>query len=371
MLNRINFAIACALIFVSALSLSAQEAEKYKVRITWQAVQGAYGYSVEIKDESGKTVFNHETTVNEIVPKLPEADYSLRITVIDKFRQKVDSTPWKKITVRRSEVPLFESITPSTFEPGTKTALVVIDGDNFDEKVTLSVTDGINTIPVRKLQRVSKEKIECELDLSDKPVGKYSLTIENPAHRKVVADNSLTIGESQGSGGGIVTLAAGYKPVFLMSKWNTVLKNTFVGGDLYIAHSLYGMPLMPRSDAMKRIGIECTIGYEKYTTKSGFDRRSGSMVVLPVMVGFYGAIVDFTSVDVIVNAGGGITYSKLTLSGLSTKTSIDPIMYGGLGVRYYLNRSFFIECGADYSRTLYKSVQMQRVHGIMRVGTVF
>jgi hypothetical protein len=374
MLNRIYFVIACAVICVSVFPLSAQEAEKYKVRITWQAVQGAYGYSVEIKDESGKTVFNRETTVSEIVPKLPEADYSLKITVIDRFRQKVDSTPWKKITVRRSEVPLFESITPSIFEPGTKTVQVVIDGDNFDEKVALTVTDGINAIPVTNVRRVSKESIECELDLSGKPEGKYTLTIENPAHRKVVADNSLTIGElrdGSGSGGGIVTLAAGYKPVFLMSKWNTVLKNTFLGGDFYIAHSLYGMPLMSRSEMMKRIGLECAVGYEKYTTKPGEDRRTGSMTVFPIMVGFYGTIVDLASVDVIVKAGGGISYSKLVLSGISAKTSIDPIAYGGFGVRYYVSNSFFVECGADYTRTVYKSVQMQRVHGIMRIGTVF
>ncbi|HNX60484.1 MAG TPA: hypothetical protein PKK43_15385, partial [Spirochaetota bacterium] len=193
MLNKIRFLSALIMVTAISVPLLSQDKVYYKARVTWQSVVGAGGYLVEIKDQSGAIVFRKETKSNEVIPRLPSGEYMIRISVMDKFQTLADTTPWTKIVVRRTETPLFESITPSTFMAGNKAEDVTVEGDSFDEKMTVSVRGQSVTIPVTNAELKSKEKISFDLDFTNAPEGKYSLILENPEGKKLVLDGKIAV----------------------------------------------------------------------------------------------------------------------------------------------------------------------------------
>ncbi|HEY1407224.1 MAG TPA: hypothetical protein VF857_11490, partial [Spirochaetota bacterium] len=250
----LNKAICCligaALLFgFSIQSLYAQDKVSYKARITWQGVTGAGGYFVEIRDDAGTVVFQKETRTNEIVPRLPSGEYTLRITVLDQFRKQADSTPWTKIVIRKTATPFFESISPSQFISGVTAKGVIVEGDSFDANIVVSVKHGDIVIPISGFSRLSKEKVSFDLDLEKTPPGEYTLVLENPEGKRLTLDNKIIVVSetpeekiAREARRGKTYIAVGYQPILVLSPWNGVLKNSYLGGEVYIAQSFCGLP---------------------------------------------------------------------------------------------------------------------------------
>jgi hypothetical protein len=85
--------------------------KEYQTCITWAAVAGAGGYSVELRS-SGNVRIVKETDRPEINLRLPLGKYQMRITVIDKFRVKGKSTPWTDVEVVKHEAPVIAEKNP-------------------------------------------------------------------------------------------------------------------------------------------------------------------------------------------------------------------------------------------------------------------
>ena len=382
MLNRIRLVVT----IITALALSApllsQEKVYYKARVTWQGVIGAGGYLVEIKDQTGAIVFRKETKVSEVIPRLPAGDYLIRISVMDKFQTLADTTPWTKIVVRRTETPLFESITPSTFIAGNKAEDVTVEGDSFDEKMTVSVRGQSVTIPVSNAELKSKEKISFDLDFTNAPEGKYSLILENPEGKKLVVDGKIAVEKENPDAvrerearKGLWYFAAGYEAFLLMSPWNSVLKNSFVGGNVYIAHSLCGLPFMGTGDTQKKLGLELMADMNRFKTKSGGDRRTGTMNMYSAYGGFYGLFaVGSLPLEAVLHGDIGYGRSMLELSGAEGTASYTAgviCFRAGSSLRWYVSGGFYAEFGIDYNRFLFKGEQLQGFAGVVRAGIRF
>lgn len=382
MLNRIRLLVLIAAAMVISTPLLSQEKVYYKARVTWQGVAGAGGYIVEIKDQTGAIVYRKETRVNEVIPRLPAGDYLIRISVMDKFQTLADTTPWTKIVVRRTETPLFESISPSTFIAGNKAEDVTVEGDSFDEKMTVSVKGQSITIPVSNADLKSKEKITFDLDFTNAPEGKYSLILENPEGKKLVLDGKIAVEKEnpdvvreREARKGLWYLAAGYEPFMLLPSWNSVLKNSFVGGNIYIAHSLCGLPFMGTGDVQKKIGLELIADMNRFKTKAGGGRRTGTMNMYSAYGGFYG-VFQFNSLPLEAVLHGDLGYGRSMLSltgtdGTSSYTSGVICLRAGSSLRWYISGGFYTEVGIDYNRLLFKGEQLQGFSGVVRAGIRF
>jgi hypothetical protein len=180
--------------FGSGASLHAQKNQKkeYKVRITWEAVPGSGGYLVEIRDRKSAVLFSKETDTNEVYPRLPLGDYTMRITVYDKFKNVADATPWAKITVKYTESPMFEKVEPSQIVIGESTGELVIRGDNFGDRTGVEI-QGPPPIRILKKRVVSDEEIVVSIDSSSAEPGLYSITLDNGDSKSVVAKNVLKV----------------------------------------------------------------------------------------------------------------------------------------------------------------------------------
>jgi len=185
----------CSSVFLLKGPAFSQDTKKkdYKVRITWQAVKGAGGYIIEMNNDRGVQVLNTEANSNFVVPRLPSGNYTIRITVLDKFHKPADATPWTKILVKKSESPVFEDISKSAFTAGEIATGIKITGDSFDEKISVSIDSSGGSVAVKNLRRVSEEELVADFDLTGVPSGSYSLVLQNPDAKKTVIAGKISV----------------------------------------------------------------------------------------------------------------------------------------------------------------------------------
>jgi hypothetical protein len=188
--------VACSSLLLMEWPVYSQDTKKkdYKVRITWQAVEGAGGYIVEMNNDRGAQVFNRETDTNFVVPRIPAGNYTIRITVLDKFRKPADSTAWTKLIVKKSESPVFEDISKNRFDPGEVAKEVKITGGSFEENISVSIeSETGESTTARNLRRVSDEELFVDFDMTGLPPGSYSLVLQNTDAKKTVIAGKIIL----------------------------------------------------------------------------------------------------------------------------------------------------------------------------------
>lgn len=191
MLNKIsNYCVITICIFIFAVSSFSAEV---KSRISWQKVSGAGGYLIELRVPGGKIVLTEESVTNSILVKVAEGNYEIRITVLDRFKNAADATPWSLITIKKAESPLFENISPDEIDPGKIYRTVKITGGSFDERIVISVKKNGYEIPVRNVTRISDEELTFDLDAREASSGRYSILLENPKEKKTTAEGKLVV----------------------------------------------------------------------------------------------------------------------------------------------------------------------------------
>ncbi len=105
-LKRISIAVlysvtALILILISAQLNFLSAAEK-KLKIEWDSIAGATGYSVEIKNSLDITVVDKKTTDPIVEFSVPPGKYKMRIGSINKFDKVSSWSDWEEITVEYS-----------------------------------------------------------------------------------------------------------------------------------------------------------------------------------------------------------------------------------------------------------------------------
>ena len=126
--RKLITALLCAFLLSGAAAF-AQDG-KHRSKISWPAVEGAGGYIVEITSAAGDVIYKGEAETNVAYPALAIGEYRLRITVLDRFRRPASETGWVVLSIIKTEVPQFDSISPDPLETG-KPLAVDIKGDNF------------------------------------------------------------------------------------------------------------------------------------------------------------------------------------------------------------------------------------------------
>ncbi len=152
-INIFKVIIVFIMSIISLNTLYAQPAEKNqpdapkpKPRITWESVQGAGGYLVELRkdnvvilSEITKKTF-YEIDVN--VVSLEPGDYKLRISSLDKNNEIASDSPWLNVEVKRAR-EVAPPVIPKQYFVGLGLPVNFVFG-SWDSILSASLFQGIN-----------------------------------------------------------------------------------------------------------------------------------------------------------------------------------------------------------------------------------
>jgi hypothetical protein len=160
------------------------DAQSYPV--SWDAVPGAGGYLVEVKNPDDRTVLSRTVNDNRIELNLSPGSYFFRVTTLNRFMRNESSTHWIAFRVSASKPPDILAITPDTLLTG-KAQSLTLKVDNLSRDGTASIVSPSGArIPVR-MDRPSTSNLRIQLPPLTE-AGNYSLVLTNPPNLETNVD---------------------------------------------------------------------------------------------------------------------------------------------------------------------------------------
>jgi hypothetical protein len=147
--------------------------------IRWKGISSALGYSVEIKDESGK-ISTQSTKSPSITIKMARGKYSYRIAVLNKLNVVEKWSDWKELEVKAVAPPVVDAET-SMVQADAKLERITFSGENLYEGTKAFVVQNGKRIPAKiETSRDGKTSIvTVDKKLVD-PKKDHSVVLENP-----------------------------------------------------------------------------------------------------------------------------------------------------------------------------------------------
>ena len=162
--------------------------ESKKIELKWKE-NNSNSYSIQIKNEKGVILYNKIINEAKFYPELESGKYFYRIGSVKK--SNIAYTKWIEIEVKISDTP--EVISPIDInEVNTKVKRINIrlEGKNLFKQSKFFFESKLDILPV-KINSVSKNEIELEIDTSNRKEEVYSLRIENPKNKSLKIDKYL------------------------------------------------------------------------------------------------------------------------------------------------------------------------------------
>jgi len=317
-------------------------------RLTWQSVEGAAGYFIEIMD-SGDAIIVAETVSADSydILKLQPGEYRFRVATVNILGQRGQSTDWIKFTVEKLFVPELKSVSRSQLVASHANRNIVINGSNF--KVTSRFL----------LRREGKEielsdvdvKSDNEAVITFKPgkadQGNFDLVVINRGGVESVLKDAVVIVIPE-EAATVYYIGAYYSVNIPAGDFPQYFATSFTGGGLF-------MQVPALWSGYDNIMIEAEIDAVRFVNTA--DTKPCSLSSVTFGFGLdYLYPVEFAPVEFILKFITGPSYSMLNLEENSSSKvtgSIDWfIMFGG-GIRYYPGTDFFIEPFFNFKTVFY------------------
>ncbi len=171
------------------IGLYAEDELRYPV--SWDAVPGAGGYLVEVKNQRQETVITRTVERNGIVLSLSPGRYLFRVTTLNRFMRNESATRWIAFQVKADRPPVFLSITPDAVFAGKAQSLAVSVDNYASDGMASVVSPSGGAVPVR-VDRASKSALLIRIPpLSE--AGKYSLVLTNPPDLAVKVESAFQV----------------------------------------------------------------------------------------------------------------------------------------------------------------------------------
>lgn len=317
-------------------------------KLTWQSVEGAAGYFVEIKD-SGDTIIISETVTGNSydIIRIQPGEYQFRVATVNILGQRGQSSDWINFSVEKLFIPELKSMSRRQLVASHSNRNIVIHGSNF--KVTSRFL----------LRREGKEielsdvdvKSDNEAVITFKPgkadQGNFDLVVINRGGVESVLKDAVVIVAPE-EAETVYYLGAFYSVNMPAGDFPQYFVTSFTGGGLFIQ-----VPAL--WSGYENILIEAEVDAVRYANTT--DTKSCSLTYITFGLGVdYIYPVAFAPVEFIIKFITGPSYSILNLEENSSDkvtSSVDWfIMFGG-GIRYYPGADFFIEPFFNYKTVFY------------------
>lgn len=165
---------------LSALA-SAQSLPKQPYDFSFDAVDGAGGYLVEVQDPTGKPVVSQKlgSGQTDVSLNLIPGPYQLRLSTLNKFGRVESSTEWASVHVDALVAPALVSMEPQTLQTGPRQTLILKANRLApDLKVTLTGPDDV-AVPALEVEHAPDGTVKAQFSGLTK-TGAFLVTLTNP-----------------------------------------------------------------------------------------------------------------------------------------------------------------------------------------------
>jgi len=404
---RVIVVLLLAVIFRAGL-LYAQ----YGNLLSWESVDGAGGYILEIRDSQKKVIVEKELDVTHYdISKLTPGHYQYRLTTLNKLLRKGNNTGWINFHIEKAVIPVVKSVSSKVLYRSYDNPPLTVTGENFLTDTRLYLKKDSETVELNT-RYISGGEIQALFSSEKKITGVYNLVavnrggfeyvmksaieikepfipvVENSADNK--AAGTLTYDKAKknktgGKGAGEnntsscvfpdltnLVFGAGWDIAIPAGSWSSKLDFSLTGFHLYFSYPLSEFNLLKNIPVIKGCGVEALFNYAGYRFKDGTSTES-----LSKAGGYAGINYLFIpgyfpgGMSLILNLDAGTAYSSMSILEYKKPedyTSLDFAIRSGLTIRYEWFRHFFTDISAGYGRTFYVAHPLDEVTLSLRAG---
>lgn len=345
MKNRI---MKCAVFIILMATALGAAAETRQVRIEWEAVKGAHGYIVEMKDREGRELLRKTVTTSYAAMEVAPGSYKIRITALNVFLKPGSNSGWTDLIVKKKEI-LKE-------EP---------EGDSLTQIGRLG-KDQQDVLKEEALKREEALKKEEEHKREEALKKEEALRKEAQARRKAA-------GYPRGMAGlGPLDMALGGSCHFPVTRWGRYLRFA-PGGNLMLSYRLSGIEAVKNIPVLSNFGFAMKLGVVSFRGRS---RDNAAVSLLPISLGF-GVFYDFRLgtvkqwvFELRLAFLAGPSFSNLSIKGMfPVNSKTVRIFYDPrLSFRFVFDGYCFIETGCGFQSVLFTGQPLSTVYPFLQVG---
>lgn len=317
-------------------------------KISWQSVEGAAGYYIEIKGADDNIVAAETVPGNSYdIIKLQPGEYSFRIATVNILGQRGQSTDWIGFTVEKLFIPELKSVSRRQMISSSSNRNIILSGVNFKPESRFLLRGGGTEVEIKDVEIRSGEEAVLSFKPASSMKGKYDLVVVNRGDVESVLKDAVEIVEAAEAETLFYTGFA-YSVNMPVSAFSEYLATSFTGGSFFMQMSAINF-------GYENILLNAEIDAVRYVNND--NSKKSALTNISFGLGLdYIYPVSAAPVELVFKFITGPSYSKLTLDeNLQDKehSSMNWFAMIGAGVRYYPAGNFFIEPSCRWNTVFY------------------
>ncbi|HPF05752.1 MAG TPA: fibronectin type III domain-containing protein [Spirochaetota bacterium] len=335
-------------------------------KLTWQSVEGAAGYYIEIKDTGDNIVAAETVTGNSYdIIKLQPGEYKFRIATVNILGQRGQSTEWIEFKVEKLFVPELKSVSRKQIIASHSNRNIVIRGRNFKVTSRFILRGEGREIELADVDVRSENEAVISFKPEKKEAGRYDLVVINRGGVESVLKDAVVIVKPE-EAETLYYLGAFYSVNMPAGDFPQYFGTSFTGGGIF-----FQIPAMV--SGYDNFMFEAEIDAVRFYNTA--DTKPCSLTYVTFGIGIdYLYHAGFTPVEFIFKIITGPSYTILKLDESSTgkeNSSIDWFLMLGAGARYYPGADYFIEPSFSFKAVLYSGTYLYDSRVSFACGTRF
>lgn len=335
------------IILIMILAYTAVYAEPAR-NLSWEKVEGAAGYYLEIKDSGDTVVVSQTINSNSYdISKLQPGKYSFRIATVNILNQRGESTRWIDFSVEKLFIPKLKNASRKELIASSVNRNIIIRGSNFKSQSRFVLRGNGIEVELEDVDVISESEAEINFKPSSSQKGVYDLAVINRGGVESVLKNAFTIVEAENA----------EIPFYIGGAYSV---NMPAGGfSDYVAMSYIGASAFLQVSALKfgydNLFFDFEIDAARYANTADSKKCSLTYATMGFGTAYVYPVLN-ARVDLVFRFLTGPAYTILTLDEkLSDKeeTSIDWFGMLGAGVRYFPGENIFIEPSFNLKTVFY------------------
>jgi len=169
--------ILILILILIPLSLTAQKGEEELVEqvLNWEAVSGAWGYEVVIRS-GDEEILRQQVEETSITFSLKPGSYEFSISILNKFKKIVNTTPWQSLIIREAFQPVIRDFTPlEAFQRKGENLVIEAKVFQVQADTIFTLIDESGGEIEGLIMYLDEETVRLRFSLDELPPGNYIL----------------------------------------------------------------------------------------------------------------------------------------------------------------------------------------------------
>ncbi len=317
-------------------------------RITWEPVDGAWGYHLEIRDDKSIIFVDIEITDNFYsVESLEPGAYSFRVATVNIIKQTGESSPWIDFVIEKRFIPELKSVSRKQLLSSYNNRNIIITGNDLKPGAKLFLRGNGREIEITDVKIKSDNEAEFSYNPDTALKGIYDLAIVNRGDAESVLKDAIEIVEPE-KADNIYYIGAAYTVNIPIGIWSDYYTFSYTGAGMFFQIS-------GRNMGFENILFETELEAVRYINISSLRTSTFSYISPGIGAGYYYPLLS-SKLELSIKLHGGVVYTYLTMDDNPAErsvTTIDLFTMAGTGVRAYLSESLFLDSSCSWRTVFY------------------